>query len=107
MDSSQLRDLIGQKRPRYKEQYRSLIESISKKGDASGKGNFSSFGAFYQTYMYAFIIGYKLGEQNFIKPNEKSNDFLFFLSGIRLLYEIILLCYYSTNQKTLDSNGLN
>ena len=78
MDSSQLRDLIGQKRPRYKEQYRSLIESISKKGDASGKGNFSSFGAFYQTYMYAFIIGYKLGEQNFIKPNEKSNDFFVF-----------------------------
>lgn len=28
--------------------------------------------------MYAFIIGYKLGEQNFIKPNEKSNDFFVF-----------------------------
>ena len=32
MDGSQLRDLIGQKRPRYKEQYRLLIDSISKKG---------------------------------------------------------------------------
>jgi hypothetical protein len=65
MDGSQLRDIIGQKRPRYKEQYRPLIESISKKGDTTGKGDFSSFGAFYQTYMYAFIIGYKLGKQNF------------------------------------------
>jgi hypothetical protein len=78
MDGSQLRDLIGQKRPRYKEQYRALIDSISKKGDASGKGDFSSFGAFYQTYMYAFMIGYKLGKQNFIQSNEKTNDFFVF-----------------------------
>lgn len=78
MDGSQLRDLIGQKRPRYKEQYRTLIESISRKGDSSGKGDFSSFGAFYQTYMYAFIIGYKLGKQNFIQGNEKTSDFFVF-----------------------------
>jgi hypothetical protein len=78
MDGSQLRDLIGQKRPRYKEQYRALIDSISKKGDTSGKGDFSSFGAFYQTYMYAFIIGYKLEKQNFIQVNEKSSDFFVF-----------------------------
>ena len=78
MDGSQLRDLIGQKRPRYKEQYRALIDSISKKGDTSGKGDFSSFGAFYQTYMFAFIVGYKLGKQNFIQSNEKTNDFFVF-----------------------------
>src|SRR5690554_969022 len=78
MDGSQLRDLIGQKRPRYKEQYRLLIDSISKKGDANGKGDFSSFGAYYQTYMYAFIIGYKLAKQNFILQIEKSNDFFVF-----------------------------
>ncbi|HEY5590773.1 MAG TPA: hypothetical protein VIK55_07110 [Paludibacter sp.] len=78
MDSTQLRDLIGQKRPRYKEQYRALIDSISRKGDTSGKGDFSSFGAFYQTYMYAFIIGYKLGKQNFIQANEKTSDFFVF-----------------------------
>lgn len=78
MDASELRDLIGQKRPRYKEQYRALIDSISKKGDTSGKGDFSSFGAFYQTYMYAFILGYKLGKQNFIQANEKSDNFFVF-----------------------------
>jgi hypothetical protein len=78
MDGSQLRDLIGQKRPRYKEQYRTLIESISKKGDSSGKGDFSSFGAFYQTYMYAIVIGIKLDKQNFIQASEKTNDFFVF-----------------------------
>lgn len=78
MDGSQLRDMIGQKRPRYKEKYRTLIESISKKGDSSGVGGFSSFGAFYQTYMYAFIVGYKLGKQNFIQSDEKSSDFFIF-----------------------------
>jgi hypothetical protein len=72
------KDKIGQKRPRYKEQYCALIDSISKKGDTSGKGDFSSFGAFYQTYMYAFIIGYKLGNQNFIQANEKTSDFFVF-----------------------------
>jgi hypothetical protein len=78
MDGQQLRDLIGQKRPRYKAHYRALIESISKKGDSSGKGDFSSFGAMYQTYMYAFIIGYKLGKQNFFQGNEKTETFFVF-----------------------------
>jgi hypothetical protein len=76
MDGSQLRDLIGQKRPRYKEQYRTLVESISKKGDSGDKGNYSSFGPIYQTFMYAFIIGYKLGECNPNNSNEKTAEFI-------------------------------
>ncbi len=76
MDGSQLRNLVGQKRPRYKTQYRSLIEGISNKGDSSGKGDFSSFGAFYQTFMYAFIIGYKQGTCKYILPNEPVSDFI-------------------------------
>jgi len=78
MDGSQLRDLIGQKRPRYRIQYRALIEAISNKGDSTGKGDFSSFGAFYQTYMYAFIIGYKLGTPKYIQGNDKTDDFFVF-----------------------------
>ena len=75
MDGSILKEKIGQKRPRYKEQYRSLIDSISIKGDSSGKGDFSAFGAFYQTYMYAFIIGYKLGIPKFIERGENPAEF--------------------------------
>lgn len=76
MDGSQLRDIIGQKRPKYKEQYRTLIESISKKGDVSGKGDFSSFGAYYQTFMYAFMIGYKQSKCIYIESNEPVTDFI-------------------------------
>ena len=79
MDGQTLKYRIGQKRPRYKEQYRSLIENISVKGDSSGKGDFSAFGAFYQTYMYAFIIGYKLGIPKFIEKGEKTIDFASFV----------------------------
>lgn len=78
MDGSQLRDLIGQKRPRYKTQYRALIEAISNKGDSTGKGDFSSFGAFYQTYMYAFIVGFKLGVPKYIQSSERTEDFFVF-----------------------------
>ena len=79
MDGSLLKDKIGQKRPRYKEQYRFLMESISNKGDASGKGDFSTFGAFYQTYMYAFIIGYKLGTPKLIERGENTTEFVSFV----------------------------
>ena len=79
MDGQTLKHKIGQKRPKYKEQYRSLIENISIKGDSSGKGDFSAFGAFYQTYMYAFIIGYKLGTPKFIERGEKTTDFASFV----------------------------
>ena len=78
MEGSQLRDLIGQKRPRYKEKYRDLMDAISNKGDATGLGGFSSLGPFYQTYMYAFFIGFKLGKQDFIQPNEKFKEFFVF-----------------------------
>lgn len=79
MDGSELKDKIGQKRPRYKEQFRSLMDSISVKGDSSGKGDFSAFGGFYQTYMYAFIIGYKLGAPKFIERGERTIDFVSFV----------------------------
>lgn len=73
MDGSQLRDLIGQKRPKYREQYRQLVEAISK---SSGKGDFSIFGTYYHTFIYAFIIGYSLGTEKLIKPNEPTTDFI-------------------------------
>jgi hypothetical protein len=76
MDGSVLKDKIGQKRPRYKERYRSLVENISIKGDPTGKGDYSTFGAYYQTFMYAFVIGYKLRKCIYIQPNEPTTDFI-------------------------------
>ena len=55
MNHQELRDLICGKKPRYNAAFKPLMERISTKGDTSGKGDFSTFGAFYQTYMYAYI----------------------------------------------------
>ena len=65
MNSVQFRDRINDLRPTYEEKYRDMMERISQKGDATGRGNVSTFGAFYQTYMYAFLIGLQLGEKRY------------------------------------------
>lgn len=75
MDSSNLKEIIGQKKPRYKVEFKKMVESISNKGDATGKGDYSSFGAFYQTFMYAFIIGYKLNNCIPFNKGEQTTDF--------------------------------
>ena len=71
MNSQNLRDSICSKKPRYNAVYKPLMEIISTKGDASGNGDFSTFGAFYQTYMYAYIIGLRLGKKTPLDCEEK------------------------------------
>lgn len=63
MNTRELNNRIDDLRPVYDEKYRELIERISQKGDTTGKGNVSTFGAFYQTFMYAYLIGIRLGEK--------------------------------------------
>ena len=73
MNHQELRDLICGKKPRYNAAFKPLMERISTKGDTSGKGDFSTFGAFYQTYMYAYIIGLRLGKKTPLECNEKAD----------------------------------
>ena len=95
MDSSNLKEIIGLKKPRYKIEYKKMVESISNKGDATGKGDFSSFGAFYQTFMYAFIIGYKLKKCIPFTKGEQTTEFapisVWSPSGLREFVIMILL----------------
>lgn len=56
MNHQEFRDAICNRKPRYNTKFKPLIERISSKGDVTGKGDFSTFGAFYQTFMYAYII---------------------------------------------------
>lgn len=72
MNHQELRDIICSKKPRYNAEFKPLMERISIKGDASGKGDFSTFGAFYQTYMYAYIIGLRLGEKTPLECQDKA-----------------------------------
>lgn len=72
MNYQELRDFICSKKPRYNAAFKPLMERISTKGDASGKGDFSTLGPFYQTYMYAYIIGLRLGEKTPLNCKEKT-----------------------------------
>lgn len=74
MDGITLKDRIGQKKPRYRNIFRPLIDSISIKG--ARKGNFSTFGAYYQTFMYAFFIGYRMRKRVAMPPIKESTDFV-------------------------------
>ena len=73
MNHQDLRDAISIRKPRYDARFKALMERISTKGDATGKGDFSSFGAFYQTFMYAYIIGLRLGKKTPLPTTEKSD----------------------------------
>lgn len=71
MNHQELRDMICSRKPRYNVAFKPLMERISTKGDTSGKGDFSTFGAFYQTFMYAYIIGLRLGVKTPLNNSEK------------------------------------
>lgn len=75
MNSSEFRDKILDLRPHYSDRFRSMIDAISNKLEKTGKGNIAQFGAYYQTYMYACIIGMRLGKPKYLEANEKSSEF--------------------------------
>lgn len=75
MNSTIFKEKILDLRPRYSDQYRSMIDAISNKLEKTGKGNIAQFGAYYQTYMYACIIGMRLGSPKYLEANEKTWEF--------------------------------
>lgn len=75
MNYQDFRDAIFNRKPRYNIKFKPLMERISTKGDTSGKGDFSTFGAFYQTFMYAYIIGLRLGEKAPLSSTDEKIDF--------------------------------
>ena len=75
MNHQEFRDAICNRKPRYNTKFKPLIERISSKGDVTGKGDFSTFGAFYQTFMYAYIIGLRLGEKEYLKSDDEKTEF--------------------------------
>ena len=75
MNSSKLEEKILDLRPHYSDKYRAMIEAISNKGEKTGTGNIAQFGAFYQTFMYACIIGVRLGKPKYFEPQEATTEF--------------------------------
>ena len=75
MNSSKLEEKILDLRPHYSDKYRAMIEAISNKGEKTGIGNIAQFGAFYQTFMYACIIGVRLGRPKYFEVQEATTEF--------------------------------
>lgn len=75
MNSSKLEEKILDLRPHYSDKYRAMIEAISNKGEKTGIGNIAQFGAFYQTFMYACIIGVRLGKPKYFETQEATTEF--------------------------------
>ena len=75
MNSSKLEEKILDLRPHYSNKYRSMIETISNKGEKTGTGDIAQFGAFYQTFMYACIIGVRLGKPKYFEQQEATSEF--------------------------------
>lgn len=79
MNSQELSEYIGSRRPNCQEKYKNLMDIIGKQGDKTGKGGISTLGAYGQTFMYAFILGHKLRkgqleDDDFIAKEEKTFD---------------------------------
>lgn len=74
MIAKEFRGELELKRPRYLTKYAPMMEAISNKMTSSG-GDYIQFGALYQTFMYAFMIGYKLGDCMTITGAGESKDF--------------------------------
>ena len=75
MNSSKLEEKILDLRPHYSDKYRAMIEAISNKGEKTGTGNIAQFGAFYQTFMYACIIGVRIGRPKYFEAQEATTGF--------------------------------
>ena len=74
MNGNEFRQELDIKKPKYLVKYYNLMETISNKGSVNG-GDYIKFGPFFQTYMYAFMIGYHLGVCNPIKGSGETRDF--------------------------------
>lgn len=75
MNSSTLKDKINDLRPHYSEKYRSMIDTISNIGEKTGSGDVAQFGPIYQTFMYACVIGVRLGQPVYLEPKENKYEF--------------------------------
>ena len=74
MNSAELKNKISDLRPNYSDKYRSMIETISNKQERIGKGNIAQFGPYFQTFMYACVIGLRLGSPNILNHKKKHGN---------------------------------
>lgn len=73
MTSSEFRELILKKTPKYSVSVEYLFEKLANK---QGKGEFSQFGPLYELYIYAFYIGLKIGSRIELASGSNAKKFV-------------------------------
>jgi len=73
MTSSDFRDLILKKTPKYSLSVEYLFEKLANK---QSKGEFSQFGPLYELYVYAFYIGLKIGSRIELASGSNAKKFV-------------------------------
>lgn len=73
MTSSEFRELILKKTPKYLVSVEYLFEKLANK---QGKGEFSQFGPLYELYIYAFYIGLKIGSRIELASGSNAKKFV-------------------------------
>jgi hypothetical protein len=103
MKSADFRQKINNIRPSYLTERKPLMEIISNKGGT--KSEYAQFGNFYQTYMYAFFIGYHRGER---QPLVGKTENFFAISGWqpKNMVDFILMLLFSNQDELKDWNLL-
>jgi hypothetical protein len=103
MTSAELRQKINSLRPSYHSDRKPLMELLSKKGGT--KGEYTQFGPFYQTYMYAFFVGYQLGQRTPI-TGKKDNFFVLGEWKPKSIVDFILMLLVTNLEEFKDWNIL-
>ncbi len=104
MNSADFRKKIESIRPSYLNERRPLMEILSNKG--STKSEYAQFGPFYQTYMYAFFIGYNKGER--LPLTGKSDNFREFgLWQPKGIIDFIIMLLFQNLEELKDWNSFD
>lgn len=73
MTSSEFREMILIKAPKYSVSLEQLFDKLANK---QGKGEFSQFGPLYELYVYAFFLGLKIGSRIELASGSNAKKFV-------------------------------
>lgn len=103
MNSADFRQKINYIRPSYLTERRPLMEILSNKG--STKSEYAQFGPFYQTYIYAFFLGFNKGER--LPISGKTEQFREFgLWQPKGIIDFIIMLLFTNVDELKDWNAL-
>ncbi|UZD21799.1 hypothetical protein [Algoriphagus halophytocola] len=98
MTSSEFRDMILKKEPKFSVSLEYLFEKLANK---QGKGEFSQFGPLYELYVYAFFIGLKIDSRIELASGSNAKKFVA-ISGWKSaspLIDFLLLTIFSRSEE--------